>query len=153
MHKKTPKVDIEDLFGDDITFEPDLFTEPDKAIPQNDTTTKAKGSSTSSDTTESSNTTTTKRRVSTAFKRSAKLNKHIYFVKPRLGSCPSKIHPLIRLRIWFTMIQLAKNGEDMKKVVELIPMLQEGGGAVPNLFAEEFVRKWYIPSHFTIKTI
>ena len=67
-------------------------------------------------------------------------------MKPRLGSSPSKKHPLIRSKAWFTMIQLAKNGEEMSKVVDLIPMLHEGGGALPSLFAEEFVRKWYIPS-------
>jgi hypothetical protein len=44
------------------------------------------------------------------------------------------------------MIQLAKNGEEMSKVVELIPMLHQGGGELPSLFAEEFVREWYIYS-------
>ena len=37
--------------------------------------------------------------------------------------------------------------------MDLIPMLHEGGGALPNLFAEEFVREWYILIiHFTLKT-
>ena len=38
----------------------------------------------------------------------------------------------------------------MTKVVDLIPMLHEGGGALPNLFAEEFVREWYIPTKFVL---
>lgn len=144
VHKKTPKVDIEDLFGDETIFEPDLFTEPDKTTTQN-VTTKAKGTSTSSDPKESSR--TVKRRVSAPsdpLKQSAMLKKNINFMEPRLGSSPSKINPKIRSRTWLTMIQLAKNGEDMTKVVDLIPMLHEGGGALPNLFAEEFVREWFI---------
>jgi len=39
------------------------------------------------------------------------------------------------------MIQLAKDGEDMRKVVDLIPNLYARGGVVPDLFAEEFVRR------------
>lgn len=149
MHKKTPKVDIEDLFGDDVAFESDLFTEPDKTIIQKDATTTAKTSSTSTGSIKGSS--TAKRHVSAPkdpLKRSAMLNKHIFFMKPRLGSSPSKIHPRIRSRTWLTMIQLAKNREDMMKVVDLIPILHEGGGALPSFFAEEFVREWYIPKSF-----
>ena len=64
MHKKTPKVDIEDVLGNEITSEHDLLAEPDETITQNDATTRAKGSSTA------------KRH----FKRSALLNKHFYFI-------------------------------------------------------------------------
>ena len=144
MHKKTPKVDIEDLFGDEISYEPDLFTETDKTPTQN-VTTKAKGTSTSSAPMESSR--TVKRRVSApsdALKQSAMLKEHINLMETRLGSSPSKIRPKIRSRTWLTMIQLVKNGEDMTKVVNLIPKFHEGGGALPNLFAEEFVREWFI---------
>jgi len=144
VHKKAPKVDIEDLFGDETAFEPDLFAEPENTITQNDSTTNAKGSSTSTDPIVEGSSTTAKRHVSAPsdpFKRSALLNKHINFMKPRLGSSPSKKLPEIRSRTWLTLIQLAKNGEDMTKIVDLIPMLHEGGGALPTLFAEEFVRR------------
>ena len=156
VHKKAPKVDIEDLFGDETAFEPDLFADPENTITQNDATTNAKGSSTSTDPIVEGSSSTAKRHVSAPsdpFKRSALLNKHINFMKPRLGSSPSKKYPKIRSRTWLTLIQLAKNGEDMTKVVDLIPMLHEGDGALPTLFAEEFVREWWIPIHFTIKTI
>ena len=153
MHKKTPKaVDIEDLFGDEISSEPDLFSESDvdKTITQNVVTTEAKDTSTLTEPVQgSSSTTTTKRHVSgpsDALKRSEMLNKHMNFMKPRLGSSPSMKHPRIRSRTWLTMIQLAKTGEDMTKVMDLIPKLHEGGGALPSLFAEQFVREWYITS-------
>ena len=144
VHKKVQNFDIENLFEDDVAFEPDLFTEPkpDKTITQHDATTKTKDSSASTEGSSS----TPKRRVSAlshSLKRSALLDKHIHFMKPRLGSSPSKKHPRIRSRTWLTMLQLAKNGEDMTKVVELIPMLRDGGGALPSLFAEVFVREWY----------
>jgi len=116
--------------------EHDLFTEPtvDKTITQKEAATKAKGSSTS----------TAQRHVSAPsdpLKRSLLLNKQISFMKPRLGSSPLKRQPKIRSRTWFTMMQLAKDGEDMRKVVELIPNLHQGGGVLPGLFAEEFVRR------------
>ena len=148
-----PKVDIEDLFEDEITSEPDLFAESDadKTIARNDatTTTEAKLTSTSTDPIQGSS--TPKRRVLTPsdpLKRSEMLNRHMHFMKPRLGSSPSKKHPRIRSRSWLTMIQLAKNRDDMTKVMDLIPMLHEGGGALPSLFAEAFVREWYPPDHF-----
>jgi len=150
VHKKTPKIDIENLFEDDIT-EPDLFAEPEKTIPQKDAISKDKGSSTSTDPIQSSSTSQRRASVpSSVFKRSALLNKHIGIIKLRLGSSPSKKNPGFRSRTWLTMIQLAKNGEDMTKIVDLISMLHDGG-ALPSLFAEEFVRKWYIPSHLLSK--
>ena len=75
-------------------------------------------------------------------KRSTLLNKHIKFTKPRLGSPPSKDYPKVLPKAWLTMIRLAKDGEDMTRIVDLIPMLHEGGGVLPALFAEEFVREW-----------
>jgi len=69
------------------------------------------------------------------------LNKNIAFVKPRLGSSPAQTHPMIRSRTWLTMIQLAKDGEDMRQVVDLIPIACEGGGVLPGRFAQEFVRR------------
>ena len=42
----------------------------------------------------------------------------------------------MRSRTWLTIMQLVKDGKDMMKVVDLIPMLHEGGGALPSLFAE-----------------
>ena len=147
VHKKTPKVDIEDLFEDDL-FEPDLFSEPVQKVTQNEATTMlAKDSSMSTDPKEGSS--TAKRRVSArsvAFKRTALFNKQIHFMKPRLGVSPSK-HPNIRSRTWLTMMQLAKDEEDMKKVLDLIPMLHEGGGPLPSRFEENFVREWYPFSH------
>ena len=113
--KKTTKVDIEDLLGDEITSEHDLLAEPAETITQNDATTRAKGSSTA------------KRH----FNRSALLNKPFYFMKPRLGSSPSNRHPDIRLTTWLTIMQLVKDEENMMKVVDLIPMLHEGGSALP----------------------
>lgn len=147
MHKKKAKVDIEDLFGDEAAASGhDLFAEPtvDKTptpVVQTEATAKAEGTSTAP-TTRSS---TTRGRVSAAsdpFKRSALLDKHLTFMQPRLGSSPSKTQPKIRSRTWLSMIQLAKDGEDMRKVVDLIPKLHEGGGALPSRFAEEFVREW-----------
>ena len=153
VHKKTPKVDIEDLFEDDL-FEPDLFSEPVQKVTQNEATTiLAKDSSTSTDPKESSS--TAKRRVSArsiAFKRTALFNKQIYFVKPQLGVL-LKQRPNIRSRTWLTMIQLAKDGEDMKKVLDLIPMFHEGGGALPSRFTEDFVREWYRPSHIFLSKL
>ena len=142
VYKKKAKVDdIEDLFGDEMVSSSehhhDLFAEPTTTttVVDKKTTTTTKGSSTSS------------RRVSSnPFKRSALLNKQIGFMKPRLGSSPLETQPKIRSRTWLTMMQLAKDGEDMKNVVDLLPMLHAGSGgsgALPSLFAEEFVREWW----------
>lgn len=142
MYKKKAKVDdIEDLFGDGMVSSSehhhDLFAEPIAATVADKTSTTTTGP------TERSSS----RRVSSSnpFKRSALLNKQIGFMKPRLGSSPLETQPKIRSRTWLTMMQLAKDGEDMKKVVDLLPMLHAGGGggssALPSLFAEEFVRE------------
>jgi len=136
VHKKQAKVDIEDLFGDEMVSSSehhDLFAEPTAVDDK---------TSTSTGPTEQRSS----RRVSSSnpFKRSALLNKQIGFMKPRLGSSPLETEPKIRSRTWLTMMQLAKDGEDMKKVVDLLPMLHAGGGggsALPSLFAEEFVRR------------
>ncbi|KAF8811637.1 hypothetical protein BYT27DRAFT_7336091 [Phlegmacium glaucopus] len=138
VHKKKAKVDIDDLFGDEATFEHDLFAE--STVEKTVGTAEAEGTSTA----QIKRSSTTKRHVSApskSFKRSAMINKHIAFMQPRLGSSPSKTQPKIRSRTWLTMMQLAKDGEDMRKVVDLIPKLHEGGGALPGLFAEEFVRR------------
>ena len=142
VHKKTPKYDFDDLFVDDL-FEADLFAPPVQKITQNEVIAEAQKLSSMSINPEGSK--TGKRRLSArsiAVKRAALLNKHIYFLKPRLGSTPS-VHPNIRPRTWLTMMQLAKDGDDMKKILELIPILHEGGGALPSVFAEEFVREWH----------
>jgi hypothetical protein len=147
VHKKTPKVDIDDLFGDDMAS--DLFSESivDEPATRKEVTTKAKASSTSTSTAAPvEGSTTTQRRAkapSDPFRRrSALLNKHIDSIKPQLVSSPSQKQPQIRLRTWFTMMQLAKDGEDMRKVVDLLPDWRKGGGGLPALFGEEFVREW-----------
>lgn len=155
MQKKSAKIDIEDLFGDETASEHDLFAEPavDKIQTQKEATIKAQGPSTSTAPTADSS--TNRRRVSAPsdpFKRSALLNKKIMFIKPRLGSSSSQTQSKIRSRTWLTMMQLAKNGEDMRKIVDLIPMLHKGGGALPPLFAEEFVREWCAPCHLLSKS-
>lgn len=150
MHKKTPKYDFDDLFVDDL-FEADLFAPPVQKITQNEVIAEAQKLSSMSINPEGSK--TGRRRLSArsiAVKRAALINKHIYFLKPRLGSTPS-VHPNIRPRTWLTMMQLAKDGDDMKKILELIPILHEGGGALPSVFAEEFVREWH--HFFTLKAI
>ena len=155
VHKKTAKVDIEDLFGDETASDHELFAEP--TVDQTTTTCQkenAKSSSTSTSPVGGSS--TTQRRASASsnlFKRSALLDKNINFLKPRLGPSPSKKQPKIRSRAWLTMMHLAKDGEDMRKVVDLIPILHQGGGALPGLFVEGFVREWPAPCHFTLKPI
>jgi hypothetical protein len=144
VYKNKAKVDIEDLFGDETASEHDLFAEPpvDKTVVQEEATTATKGSSTTTSPIEGSS--GTRRRVpsrSDPFKRSALLNRHIGFIQPRVGPSPSQTHPKIRSRTWLTMMQLAKDGEDMRKLVDLIPMFHEGGGVLPSPFAEEFVRE------------
>ena len=128
VHKKTAKVDIDDLFGDDMAS--DLFSEP---TTQRGATTKAK---------KDSSTSTANAPSGPFRRRTTLLNKHIHSLKPRLVSLPSQKQPQFRSRIWLTMIQLAKDGEDMRKVVDLIPDLHKGGGTLPALFGEEFIREW-----------
>jgi hypothetical protein len=78
-----------------------------------------------------------------ALKRSSLFNRHVSSLKSRLGYSPSMMHNVVRSKNYLTMMQFAKNAEDMSKVVDLIPKFCEGGGRLPICFGEEFVREWY----------
>lgn len=73
-----------------------------------------------------------------------RLNKLLSFVERRIGRKPAVETPLVRKRSWLTMLDLAANEEEMKRVVELFPKYKESESEFPDCFAEAFVREFLL---------
>ena len=77
-----------------------------------------------------------------------RLNKLLSFVEQRIGRRPAVEIPLVRKRSWLTMLDLAANEEEMKRIVELFPKHRESEWEFPDSFAEAFVREFFVISSF-----
>ncbi|KAG5643967.1 hypothetical protein DXG03_009318 [Asterophora parasitica] len=143
--KKKAKVDIEDLFSDEVAE--DLIKAD--SVPQSKSSgvTKVSGEPLAS----SSQPTLTvdavqaaqvskKRRLSDK-SRVARFNQIYEFVTPRLGRKPQVKMPMVRRSAWVQLVQLATTEEQVSRIVDLMPGWNESGNQFDAAFSELFVRR------------
>ncbi|GLB38925.1 hypothetical protein LshimejAT787_0600870 [Lyophyllum shimeji] len=143
VQKKRGKVEIEDLFSDEV--EGDLI-KPEPA-PQAKSSGVTKASSTRQASPSSSTSAAapaakvSKRRRLSEKSRAARFDNLCAFVEPRLGRRPTLKMPMVRKSAWAQLLQLAASEAQMVKITEMFPGWKESGHEFDAAFSEAFVRR------------
>lgn len=73
-----------------------------------------------------------------------RFNNLLSFIERRIGRRPEVETPLVRKRSWLTMMNLAANEDDLKRIVDIFPKYKESKAEFPDGFAVAFVRKLFV---------
>ena len=142
MSKKKNKAVIENLFDDEAYSEQDLIKDESTPTAKPQVAVKKVASK------PSTSATPTVKKISIAEQRKLSPEKlaerfeaTVNYMEPRMGRKPSVVHPLVRKRAFFTLLDFARSEEHMRKIMELIPRFREARGDLHPDFAVDFTRK------------
>ena len=144
--KKKGKVDIEDLFGDDVAVEEDLVHTPSH------TEGASAAPTTSASTPQSSEVKTPTKALKVKLEpavRQKRFNEQVLYIESRIGRAPTIRKERARKRHFLTLLDLAQSETDVRKVVELVPRFKEAGGVIIDSFAKDLARE---SSYLSVQT-
>lgn len=67
-------------------------------------------------------------------------DKNILFMEPRLGRNPHIYHPSIRQSTWIRTLGLCQNEEQLRKVMDMIPLWRDMDLKFDTTFSHAFIR-------------
>lgn len=68
-------------------------------------------------------------------------NENVEFMKPRLGHKPEIHHPRIRKSTWIRTLALCQTEEQLRKVMQMIPLWRDMGLNFDSTFSHAFIRR------------